>query len=60
MTEDPWFELMQRLQALEKSKISLKESTPPKDTSTPPLETNSNSDNDAEVDDDDVDSLGSD
>lgn len=58
MTEDPWFELMQRLQALEKSKISLKASSPPKHDATPPPDTNSNSD----IDDpeDDIDSLGSD
>ncbi|KAM7358890.1 uncharacterized protein ACRADG_003682 [Cochliomyia hominivorax] len=62
MTEDPWFELMQRLQALENSKISIKETSPAKDTansSSPPSDTNSNSDSDL-PDEDDVDSVNSD
>lgn len=43
MTEDPWYELMQRIQALEKSKISNKQRTPPK-IQTPPSGTCSDSD----------------
>ncbi|XP_023301457.2 protein kinase 4 [Lucilia cuprina] len=55
MLEDPWFELMQRLRSLEKSKITVKDMTPPKD-STPPPDSHSTT----ESDNDEVNSVASD